>query len=544
MNFVIKEAYLKKTNQFAHDYEQGLSKAQEFFHYAPFEQASYHKRAMDLAERTFLRQELAEVIRNHLERWGNLSPKQEEALERLASEDSLVVIGGQQAGLLLGPLYTIYKALTIIQTAREQEKLLGKPVIPVFWIAGEDHDYQEINHVYIPRTDGSRMDKFILEDREETKLAISCRKLDKEAIKNWLESLRKSFPETEFTATLFEQVEVELAQSVTFVDFFARLMNRSFAQHGLLMIDSANQSLRKLESEVFVQIIRHYDRIFALVRQAVDRMTKEGYTPQITIGEHPALLFIFEQGARLLLEKRGSHFQTKDGMYTYTEEELIQIAEETPWKLSNNVITRPFMQESLFPTLAFVAGPGEIAYWALYKDYFTELGLNLPIVVPRISITLVERPIASILERRGITFQDVFDDFKQYRENWLAEQDKLDLAAEFKEVREEISHLYAPLIEKIGLIELGLKELGEKNLAKIMEQVNYLEKRTMAANKRQHEAALRQFDKVEQALYPHGSLQERVYSPYYFFNKHGFGLVDRLLEQTLEINGKHKFIYL
>lgn len=544
MSIVVQELEISQTNRFAMDYLKNRESALSFFHYSPFDPTHFPLRVEELDKRSFPRSELAQVIRAGHKRWGTLTQEQETQLQRLERNDSVVVIGGQQAGLLLGPLYTVYKAITIIQAAKEQEQVLQRPVVPVFWIAGEDHDFQEINHVFIPRHDSVYFDKHSVQDKEVSRVSASQRSIHKEDVQEWLDYFFSKLAQTEFTPSLVEQVKELLESSNSYVDFFANLMNHFFAQYGLLLINSDDQGFRRLQSDVFTNIIKHDQTIFRHVSQSIEQMKQSGYAPQVTVGEHPALLFVFEQGERLLLERKNGYFQTKDGQYTFSEEELLGLARETPWRLSNNVITRPLMQESLFPTLAFVGGPGEIAYWALYKDYFNQFELKLPIVLPRMSMTILERPIAKILEKREIHLSDVFHDFSTYRNNWLKEQDNLDLNESFAQVKEQISTIYTPLLAKIESIEPGLRTLGEKNRLKIMEQIEYLEKRSHAAQVRQHEASLRQFDKLEQALIPQGMWQERVYNPFIMLNKHGTDLVKQLVEYPFSLNGKHKFIYL
>lgn len=545
MHLKIEEHDITQTTSFGTAYLRDDPAATSFFHYSPYEHASYEQRAADLKERTFERKRLAEVIRDYLAAY-RLTPAIKRHLIQLEEENSVVVLGGQQAGLLSGPLYTMYKAITILQLAKQQEEKLGIPVIPIFWIAGEDHDLQEVNHVYVPRKQGIRMDKLTVDDPSEAqKWSMADRPLPKSEIEHWLTLFFDAQPETEFTNEIKGTLFALLEQSDTYVDFFARIMHDCFGEFGLLMVQSADRRLRQLETAGFLRVLDHYDDIDRLVRQSIKQMAAKGFSPQVQVGDHPALLFIYENKERLLLEKIGAdQFRTKDGRLTYSLAELREMAATCPERLSNNVITRPFMQESLFPTLAFVGGPGEIAYWALYKTYFEHLGLKLPVLVPRISMTLVEKPIAKVLKRYHISPRDVFSDFQRFRREWLAEQDELQLQQTFDKTKEKITSVYQPLLAKVNQVDQGMFKLGQKNLGKIIEQVEYLEKRAIAAYESKHAAALRQFDKVEQMLIPEQSLQERIYNPYVFLNKHGPELVRHLLETPFSLNGKHKLIYL
>jgi bacillithiol biosynthesis cysteine-adding enzyme BshC len=544
MQILTKEYSLPQLNRLTSDYVSGKTSALQFFHYSPHDPTSINQRYGDIMKRSFPRDQLANVIEHYISRW-TISDAQRIQLERLRQDNSVVVIGGQQAGLLTGPLYTMYKVMTIIHLAKKQEERLGVPVVPVFWIAGEDHDFDEINHVYMPRPTGDRMQKVTMQDEHSRiRQSISQRRLPKTEVESWLEEVYSYWKETEFSAEVKQLIGHSLDQAKTYVDFFAGLLHFFFAKHGLLLIDSADPALRLLESDPFQMIIHNYREIDLHVRQEVARMKQTGYTPQLELGEKAALLFVHHDQERLLLELDDGLFKTKDGRFTYTEKELIKLANEEPWQLSNNVITRPFMQEVLFPTLCFVAGPGEVAYWALFRRYFEHLGLLLPVIIPRLQITLVEPHIANMMKKYNLDMDTVIHSFETFKKKWLAEQDELDLDRAFQMVKREINALYQPLIEKIGHINRGLIDLGHKNLNKVLEQVDYLHKRSAAEFKTQHEAALRQFDKIKQAIYPEGKLQERMFNPFYFFNKYGVELLDVLMDETYDYNDNHKLVYL
>lgn len=544
MSCRVEEIEVKQQQEFANDYMSSYSKVASFFQYSPYDPQSYRERLQELQGRSFPRQEISKAIRAFMEPWG-LTQQIEVHLQQLERPDSVVVIGGQQAGLLMGPLYTIHKMISILQLSQQKEAELNVPVVPVFWIAGEDHDFDEINHVFVPHADRFTMEKHTLKGTDtRKKQSVSLLSFPKQQIEEWVQHIFSKLPETRFTKHLAETIEAFIRQSETYVDFFGQLSHHLFKEYGLLFIDSANPALRNMESEIFITILEHYDSIHCAVKNATLSMEGAGYEAQVEVAEYPALLFILQDGERRLLEKISeTGFRTKDGLYTYSFEDLVQIAKESPELLSNNVITRPFMQEALFPTLAFIGGPGEISYWALYKEYFHSLGLSVPPLVPRISISLIENPIERLMEKRNITIPDVFAGLERYKSEWLKEQDHLDIDGRFTETKSEFTRIYADLLETLADIP-GLAELGPKNLQKILEQVEYLEKRTKASFATKHGAVLSQFDRIELALFPQKKLQERMHNSYLFFNNHGFDVIDQLLKTKLEINGKHKLIYI
>src|SRR5699024_4306531 len=202
-------------------------------------------------------------------------------IERLREENSVVVIGGQQAGLLTGPLYTIHKIISIIKYAKEQEARLNIPVVPVFWIAGEDHDYDEINHIYT--TADNELNKRIIEQEEWQKKSVSHIPLDQSLTEKWVKQVFHDLTETEYTRDLSAGIMQHVKQSDSFVDFFARLIFQLFADDGIVLIDSANEQLRYLESEVFIQLIHQQTEITNAIVDRAQKIHYEGHDVQVDV---------------------------------------------------------------------------------------------------------------------------------------------------------------------------------------------------------------------------------------------------------------------
>src|SRR5690625_4928737 len=246
----IRPIQLETSNRFIENYRLEKNDVMEYFSYRPFE--SLEKRVLDLRNRTFQRQALSEILNEMNTDWD--AP--EETLlqiDRLKDEGSVVVIGGQRAGLFTGPLCTIKKIILVVTFAKRQEKKLNIPVIPVFWIAGEDHDYDEINHIYTMRK--GKLHKHAARQSLHLKQSISQVPIDKEKTAAWMEQALLDVIETEHTKEIYAVLENCLQQSHTYVDFFARMIYALFPDEGIVLIDSAHPSVRALESKWFIQMI-------------------------------------------------------------------------------------------------------------------------------------------------------------------------------------------------------------------------------------------------------------------------------------------------
>lgn len=526
-------------NPFAKEYISGSKQTGGFFDYEPFSQQSFQQRAEEVKKRVFKRDELAQVIRQYMEPYS-ITPETEHSLEKLKDPSSVVVIGGQQAGLLTGPLYSIHKIISILHVAKEQEEKLGIPVVPVFWIAGEDHDLLEINHVFVEQK-GS-VQKIGYPERFVKKQAASETIYKKETMESWVQSVFSALRETQHTNQLLSDVQQAIGKSETFTEFFAFLTNAFFAKYGLLLIDAADPALRQLEVPFFKQLITENEALTERLKQSQKKIEEQGFKPAIETGEHPAHLFIIEDGERHLLEKERGLYVSKSGR-TYTEAELLQLLESSPESFSNNVVTRPLMQEWLFPTVAFIAGPGEIAYWAELKEAFAHFNMKMPLVVPRVNITIIDRDVAGILQEVNISASravqyGVQDERNAYLDS-IRDHHLHDLVAEMKR---SLFDGYDRIEKQASSIHNGLLPLVEKNKEFHTRQLDVLIQKSDAVLAQTHEAAIARFDRVQSALRPNG-LQERVWNIYPFLNEYGPDLIDELMGQSYVHDGSHYLLY-
>src|SRR5690625_4230135 len=369
------------------DYRHHAKRLMPYYDYLPFDNNEH--RVNDLHNRTFQRTQLADVLIDMNKQWDAPSPTMEN-INRLKEQDSVVVIGGQQAGLLTGPLYTLNKIISIIQYAKEQEEKLHIPVIPVFWIAGEDHDFAEINHIFLPNN--KKVKKMTIPQQVYGKYTISEINIDQGQAQPWITTIFKQLEETAYTKELYALVSSCLEKSQTYVDFFARLIYQLFAKTGIVLMDSSDHRIRQLERDYFCQLIEKQPLIAKHVYEASQELKGFGYSLSLDIAPNDGHLFCHLDGERILLIKTNEgKWIGKQEEFIYTTEELLEIATKNPELLSNNVITRPLMQELLFPTLAFIGGDGEISYWSVLKKAFHVLGLKMPPVIPRLSFTYLNQ---------------------------------------------------------------------------------------------------------------------------------------------------------
>jgi bacillithiol synthase len=535
---------LPATNRFASNYLKQTDDIQPFFHYRFEQSSSDMDRLTELQNRFFPREEVAQHIEEFMGPFPS-SPSVKKSIEKLKQSNSVVVIGGQQAGILTGPLYTLHKVISIIKLAEEKERKWNVPVVPVFWIAGEDHDFQEVNHLFIPTE--QKVNKQTYPEKVLRKKMVTDIELNKEVCLSWAENLIENFGETNYTIDLLQFIRKQIGNSTTFVEFFANIIMELFKDYGLLIVDSGNTGLRKLEKDLLIQQIHHHDSITYLLNEQQKKISEKGYPITIETNEQAANLFYYDQRLqeRVLLEfdRQTDCFVGKNGILSFSKEELIEMARNEPGKLSNNVVTRPLTQEWLFPTIAFIAGPGEISYWAELKLVFEHFGIKMPPIVPRLNITLVDRSIETDLRDLNLSIENVLSrGTGNEREQFLESIKDTEIEKLFATTVNQLMEQYQLIEDKTEKLDKGLLPLLKKNESILINQIDFMKTKLEESIKQKHNVILTKFNRIDLALRPDGFPQERIWNMFYFLNLYGFCLIDDLMDLPYVFDGSHKIV--
>ncbi|WP_339233410.1 bacillithiol biosynthesis cysteine-adding enzyme BshC [Oceanobacillus sp. FSL W7-1281] len=536
----INSLTLPAANRLVADYKKEAENITQLFDYHPYK--DFHKRLQDVAEKDFDRHGLTNVLHTLNKEWG--APEETlKQIERLNDQQSTVVIGGQQAGLLTGPIYTINKIISILELAKQQEKLLEAPVVPVFWIAGEDHDFEEINHIYCPKDDGDfHKLKLRTKNIDARKKAVSELEMDKKELSKWVEAVFEALPETAHTRDIYTVIQEIQQKASNYIDFFARLIFALFPNQGIVLVDSGNPAFRKLESKCFVELIQNQSQISGSVVKTLETLEKHQYPLAIEADTSDGNIFYHDdiQGRILLNVDESGNWVGKQQEVSFTVEELKDIARNTPWKLSNNVVTRPIMQEYMFPTLAFIAGPGEIAYWAGLKAGFHVMNLQMPPVVPRFSLTFLDAATKKLVTKYQLTVKDVILNGVQATvKDYMERNGQQEIDQITEDVAEKIKEAHQPIREMASEMGDDIQALSKKNLAYLLEDIQFMNKRFHKEFEKKHSKVLREFNQLEQVLHPHGGLQERVWNPLFLWNHYGTEFISQLTAFSFDMEQGH-----
>lgn len=485
------------------------------------------------------RKTLAEVLRQINAAWG-ATGKSLENLEKLSDAGSVVVIAGQQAGLLGGPLYTVYKALGAIHTAARLEKELARPVVPVFWVASEDHDYNEIKDAWY--MDGANTVQAVSLDLPHTGEPVGALALTADAVDEVMERFAGLLPETEFKKEIADRIREAGYGSNTPVDWFGRLMTGLFSPLGLVFFDPLNPGVKKLLAPFFTRVVEKQEESREFLAQREQEIANAGYGLQVERDAQASLLMHMGEKRTALL-KEGKVYRTRDGKVEMDEGELLYQVRENPQRFSPNVLLRPLAQDYLFPTVCQLAGPGETAYFAQLGPLYWVFDIPAPVLLPRTAVTVVEPRAARYLEKYRLTVKDVLTDMDRTKKVILAQRSGLDPEAVFAGLRNRMKDAYDELKKELSRVDKQLVSLAEKNLERLFHETGYLEKKTGQVLGARNETVLRHLDNLATMLSPLGRLQERVFNIFLYLVKYGPEFFNELYGQFPAEPGHHLFYY-
>jgi bacillithiol biosynthesis cysteine-adding enzyme BshC len=485
-------------------------------------QESFEQRAAYLDTRDYSREILADTLKAYHSNLG-ASAETQQMIEELRQKETLAVITGQQASILTGPLYTLYKALTTIRLAKEQRKMLGRPVVPIFWIASEDHDWLEIQETFILNSAGKPTPCRL----SGVGGGVSVGNLP---VPSWeeIESQLRGLPDSEFRSTVLKQCREFTERAENLSQWFALTLQWLVQKWGLIFFDPLLPEFKQLAAPLYAQILKmHLD-----VRDALAERTKEwvslGFQPQIqpTGGEVNLFLSVPERKAILCIDQE---FYLRGQNERWDMNALNALLAKAPERFSPNVVTRPVVQEYLFPTLTYVPGPGELNYWAQLGKVFATLGFVMPILYPRLSVVALTASWQKYLKKEVLIVDDVYHGLGEHRKRCVRERDTLDIEERFRLLRTYIEEAYTELKPLEG-IHVNVHDWLIRNQEKVNSQLDYLKRKVWQAQRKRCSEVLIRLQQLEDGITPNHSRQERVLNPLSFVVRYGLSFVDRLAE--------------
>jgi bacillithiol biosynthesis cysteine-adding enzyme BshC len=454
------------------------------------------------------------------------------------------VLTGQQVGLLGGPLFTPFKAATAVARAR-QATAMGQPHVAIFWLATEDHDFAEINHVTFPSRKDLR--RLLYSKVPANPVPVGGVVLD-ETIDPLMEQTWELLGSSDATDALAAAYK----PGRTFGQAFAEFYSKAFAAQGLLVLDAASREFHRLGAPVLRAAIERADELHAALLERSKALETAGYHAQVVVAPHSSLLFLIDErsGARIALKRVSPSAAEPNGLWQvgrekFTTADLVGVLAAEPERISPAALLRPVFQDYLLGTSLIVGGPAEIAYFAQSAVLYERILGRTTAVEPRLSATMIEPAIAELMRKYELGLERVFAETSDSLAQLLAArampvEGKRKLSAAGTALDAELG----PLLEYMKAMDAGLGQSAETAANKMRYQMNRL--RRLAANfEMQREGSLRRHaEAIERALNPGGILQERVHGAAYYFARYGFELAEALTVLAGDPCPGHKAVWL
>lgn len=465
------------------------------------------------------RNQVADILSRQNQAFG-ASAKTLANIERFRS-GACAIVTGQQVGLFGGPVFSIYKALTAVKLAQQAAKL-AIDCVPVFWLATEDHDLAEVNQVRIPGPDGLQTLAIAVQSKPDAPVGTIN---FGEAISEPVARAQELLGDPEIAHLLGETYQ----PGETFGTAFARLFVRLFADFGVILLDGSDPELDQIAAPLYKAAIEHASKLTRELLKRDAQLQAAGYHPQVHITDSSTLLFAMRDGARVTIHAgAGGGFLV--GEEKVPASNLIGLAELSPQSFSPNVLLRPVVQDYLLPTLAYVGGSAEVAYFAQCGAVYEDLLGRVTPIVPRFSATLNDAKTQDLLERYQLSPLEIFEGPEKLRETMGARKLPPNLQNSFEQATAAVESSMKVVRDSLAQLDKTLVESAEHATSKMVYQITNLRARAARAELRQSEVVGRHADVLSGALYPDKTLQEREYAGVYFLAKHGKRLMDQLLE--------------
>jgi bacillithiol biosynthesis cysteine-adding enzyme BshC len=469
---------------------------------------------------------LAAALTRQLEQ-RNAPASAREAAASLARPDTVAVVTGQQAGAFGGPLYSLLKAVTALQLAKRVREEHGTPAVTVFWVDAEDHDWEEVRTAHVLDRDFSLVDVAIDPPPGAGDRSVGALQLT-EGVATAIDALERTLPPTEFTAEVITALRARYRAGETMAQAFAGWIDDLLGQHGLITFDASDASVKPLVAEVFRCELDHPSMTAKLAREAGDVMARLGHEPQVQPAEDGVALFYMDGAGRRPVKRRNGEYVIGDTRRSPAE--LAGEATANPERFSPNVLLRPLVQDRLFPTICYVAGPAELAYQAQLGQVYRAFELEAPLLYPRASVTLLDSAAAKFLERSHLPIESLAVQDDSVLNKLLEQHLPPDIERAVAEIERVVGTESARLRQAVGTVDPTLAGAVDTTADRVRDTLKHLHNKIVQASKRKDDTLRRQFARTRALTFPGGQPQQRVLNIAFFANRYGLTIADRLID--------------
>ena len=538
-------------NKLYTDYVFDFQKLSDYFNHDYREIKSYIKR-IDEIEESYddnLRKGLVEILDDYNSGLG-AGRKTLDNIRKLGESGTVIVVGGQQPGLFTGPLFIIYKIITILRLSSFINKETGIKTIPCFWNASDDSSFGQVDSVGLIGDELIKVKIDTSNIKKNSRFSNIC--IEKAKYSKIIEDIRSLFAETDFSGEVLSLLKESITDKYTYhgddklinlPELFSNIILKLFREYGIVLIDPSDERLKKMGNRFLNEDIEKHTSIQETVDSKGDELERAGYHKQLKTKQDTLNHFFNAGEIREKIEcLPDMNYRVKDK--TYSKKELIKISEDDPGLISWNVIMRPVIQDTIFPVLATVCGPGEVSYFAQISGVYELMDVKLPVIYPRFSATIIEKNIGKIIDR----FKNIDKLLETDRELAIKRSldDRGDVSVEglVGGLEKKLENLLEDFEKEVSQASLRVGNSTDRIKRNIKKEIRVLKGKIYSELKKENLWLEDALNKFYLNLFPGGGLQEREVNFFYYANRYGIGILDGLYTSLNPFDFEHKLLFL
>lgn len=492
---------------------------QRFYHRSPHFREWLKQETPNHAYPSERRQRVADILERQNRAFGS-SSKTHANISRFRN-GACAAVTGQQVGLFGGPTFSLYKALTAVRLA-EQAQAAGVDCVPIFWLATEDHDFEEVNHTFLFGPEGG------LEIVEVSSSGPKDAPVGTVRFSAEIEKVVEVAANLLGAGELADILRETYRPGETLGSAFAKLFARLFGEWGVILLDAGDPEIDAIAEPLYRSAIERASELDEKLLERGKELESAGYHQQVKVTESTTLLFMFRDGVRVPVHRHGNgdgETQFKVGEEKLSRSKLLEKIASDPQNFSANVLLRPVVQDYVLPTLVYTGGSAEVAYFAQVAVVYQELLGHVTPIVPRFSATIIEAKSQRLMERYGLSIPDLFRAPDALRELLAARALPPDLQEAFDQAKSAIENSLSAIRASLERLDATLVDAAKNTEEKVSYQLGQLQARAARAELRQTEVLARHAEFLNNALYPSKALQERELAGVAFLARHQLNLL-------------------
>jgi len=485
------------------------------------------------------REQMVALLQAQLRERG--APEQAQAAAaKLADPQTVAIVTGQQAGLFGGPLYTLMKGLTAAKLAADIEAQYGVPCVTVFWNHAEDHDWDEVASAWVLDSDDQARSVTLEGVAGDGNVPVGQVRLSDDIVRV-LDEVAALLPRTEFTDDVLQQLRRCYTPGAGMAAAFGQLLDFLLGPLGVVVFDGSDPAAKPLAAPLFQRVLADPARTSQLATEAGEALTAAGYHAQVVPQPDATALFLMN-GTRAPIKMRDGQFTVGDD--AFPADTLVAETTTHPERFSPNVLLRAVVQDTLFPTIAYVAGPSELAYLGQLKDVYAFHDTPMPLIVPRASGTILDSASSRFLSKTSLELRSLQAQDELVLNQFLEAQLPPAVEQAFADIERSLDERLGALLAAVPAVDPTLDGAVKSSQGRIAHELRGLHGKIIQAAKRRHETLRRQFVHAQHLAFPAGQPQERVICLAWYMNRFGPALVPRLYECLPLEGGKHWLLQL